>query len=950
MIQTIKERLESQVQRMMFSPLGALMAVNHNAESARIFDEASEFMYFRDVDGRFTFVNQTFLRWLGLESADQVIGRTEAEVFASTAAAAYSSWHNDSQLLASGTMQQFEETISRENHRRTLLSIKVPVFNATGELRALFSMGIDISHQKLIEAAMQQVAVSITSVQGENVLRELTRYICEGLQVDFALIGRVQDGQVDVLAAHDVRGSVESFRYEMAGTPCESVLAGKPGIVIDGLQQSFPHAPLLRKFGFQSYGGLPLLDSAGQPIGILAVLHRSPLPDAELVSALLKIFSVRAAAELERLRADSALRASEEQYRAIFNASLDGLFLMNRNADVLDVNPAMAEMVGSTVADVLVTPVHSVVAPESQERLGHLLAAIGKGLAYEGEGILLHRDGHRVHVNVRSIPMVYRDVAQNLTIVRDISRDIAQQQQLVQSEQRLRAAIESSLDCIVASDGEGRIIEFNPMAEATFGIAAGQAIGRDMVELLVPERLRAAYRDSIAHFRRTGEGPFVGRRICVKALRTNGAEFDAELTAALADSADGKILIGFIHDITDQKSAQTQREQLQAQLRQAQKMEAIGHLAGGIAHDFNNLLTSLTGYVAMAQERLQTIGEQKASRFLEKSARSAERARNLVQQLLVFSRGQRGEPTALDLKKHLIEFEELLRATLPTSVDFHSDYQDVLPTVMVDPTQLDQVLMNLCINARDAMDGRGSLRVGLRGQSFRGAVCTSCQKEIHDDYVVLSVSDTGPGIEPAILERIFDPFFTTKPAGKGTGMGLSTTHGIVHDYGGHIIVDTEPGSGTAFRVLLPFEATRAAPDASLASGSAAAVIAAPGLRGSVLLVDDDAQVLEFMEEQLREWGLAVHAFADPRAALERVTAGEVAFDLAILDQTMPGISGIELARSLSELLPDPRIVLYTGYSEPICEDDLCKCCVSHVLHKPVDTARLHELLRELLPR
>ena len=195
---------------------------------------------------------------------------------------------------------------------------------------------------------------------------------------------------------------------------------------------------------------------------------------------------------------------------------------------------------------------------------------------------------------------------------------------------------------------------------------------------------------------------------------------------------------------------------------------------------------------------------------------------------------------------------------------------------MVDPTQLDQVLMNLCINARDAMEGQGAMRVTVRRRQCRDGICASCQAAVAGDFVELAVADTGQGIAPAVLERVFDPFFTTKPQGKGTGMGLSTTHGIVHDGGGHILVESTVGKGSTFRVLLPVldaAIARATPDARKSADR----VAAPRLNGSVLVVDDDAHVLEFMEELLRDWGLDVRALRDPQAALAGVASGEISW-------------------------------------------------------------------------
>jgi len=1061
------------LQQMLVTPRGSAMAVDTGFNAQRIFDQASEMIYLRDAHGRFTFANQALLRSLDLQP-EQLIGRTEAEVFDGIDTADYRSWANDAEALQSGAARQFEETLTQRKRKRTLLAIKLPVFSPSGDIGSLISIGIDISDRKLVESAMQHVALSITSVQGENVLRELVRYVCVSLRVDFALVGRIRDDAVETLAASDRGVDVANFAYDLAGTPCETVVGCEFRMVADDLLNQYPGDTLLQRYGYRSYAGIPLFDSAGKPIGILAVLHRRPMQRPELVASVLKIYSVRAAAELERLRAETALReaeasyraifeaaedpifvhdwdsgaildvnekacqsygfsrdqlmhvtiddissgvppysgedalkwierakaegsvcfewhrrsadgslrwdevrlksamiggrprvlaftrditerkaaedalrASEEQYRSIFNASTDGQLLFSRSGRVISVNPTFARMVGCSVDEVMRAPPGSFVAEQSGESLRELMEAVAAGLSFEGEGYAQHCDGHLIPVNVRSVPVVYRGEDHQLAIVRDISRRIAQQQQLVRSEQRLRATVESSLDCIIAIDLDGRIIEFNPAAEATFGIAASDAMGQDMSSLLIPERFRAAHNAGMARFLETGGGAFLGRRVEVVAQRANGAEFDAELVISPSESAEGRIVIGFLRDVTEQKAAQAERERLEAQLRQAQKMEAIGHLAGGIAHDFNNILTSLTGYVAMAQEHLESVGEEKAGRYLGKSLQSAERARNLIQQLLVFSRGQRGEPVAVSLDRHLGEFVGLLRSTLPTSIDFETEYEADLPAVMVDPTQLDQVLMNLCINARDAMQAQGHLRVSVRRRRCRNSVCASCRKGVTGEFIELAVEDTGHGIEPAVLERIFDPFFTTKIGGKGTGMGLSTTHGIVHDYGGHIIVDTARDRGTVFRVLLPYpETTAAAPAPEPARTT---VRSAPELSGSVLLVDDDPQVLEFMHELLMDWGLDVHAFGDPLAALRSVSLGDAVFDLAILDHTMPALSGLQLARRLAELRPCPRILIYTGYSDPISDEEVEQSGISALLHKPIDNEHLLAVLRENLP-
>ena len=257
-------------------------------------------------------------------------------------------------------------------------------------------------------------------------------------------------------------------------------------------------------------------------------------------------------------------------------------------------------------------------------------------------------------------------------------------------------------------------------------------------------------------------------------------------------------VLAFTREITERKRAEEERTRLEAQLRQAQKMEAIGHLTGGIAHDFNNILTSIMGYVALAADRPTAAADSKLERYLEQAQSGVRRARDLIQQMLTFSRGQRGDPRPVALGPLVRESMKLLRSTLPATVEIDTRIARELPAVMLDPVHLEQVLLNLCINARDAMGGSGDIHASAEVVEIAEATCASCHQRVHGRFVELAVKDSGPGISPEVLDRMFEPFFTTKDAGKGSGMGLATVHGIVHEYGGHICVDTALGAGTRF--------------------------------------------------------------------------------------------------------------------------------------------------------
>jgi CheY-like chemotaxis protein len=357
------------------------------------------------------------------------------------------------------------------------------------------------------------------------------------------------------------------------------------------------------------------------------------------------------------------------------------------------------------------------------------------------------------------------------------------------------------------------------------------------------------------------------------------------------------------------------------------------------------------GYIVMAQEWQERQGDAALGRYLERARGSAQRARDLIQQMLTFSRGQHGEPRPLALTPLVEESVALLKSTLPSSVEFTIRSEGELPEVMVDPVHIEQVLMNLCINARDAMKGSGRLDLTLhRRETEQGCVCSSCRRPVTGSFVELAVRDNGPGIDPAVLDRMFEPFYSTKEVGKGSGMGLSTVHGIVHDWGGHVVVDTGIGAGSAFRVLIPalVDAGEAAEDTGSEAGAAQSA-SARQLRGKVLLVEDDPTVREFMADRLGSWGLEVTESPDAREALGYFMDSESPFGLVVLDQTMPKMTGTEFAARLLERFPEMPVILYTGYSDNVSETEVKGLGIRALVRKPIDDGAFFELLKEHLP-
>jgi PAS domain S-box-containing protein len=530
-----------------------------------------------------------------------------------------------------------------------------------------------------------------------------------------------------------------------------------------------------------------------------------------------------------------------------------------------------------------------------------------------------------------------------LALTREITERKAAEEALRASEEQYRGIFDTASDGFGVWRSDGTLVDVNPAMYRMHGYVSRE-------EFMALDPRWYIHPQSHGQFQQFLQTLQTGRLFHCEGrdIRKNGEIFDVEIHGITFQYRGEPHLLSIVRDITERKRAAEERLQLEAQLRQAQKMEAIGHLTGGIAHDFNNILTSIVGYTVLAQGRQAVLEDMKLTKYLDQIYRSGERAQELIQQMLTFSRGQRGEPRPLSLPPLIKESLKLLHSTLPSSIEFHTEFEADGGPVMLDPIQLEQVLMNLCINARDAMDGHGTIAIAVRNQRRLDTVCASCRQNLMGDFVEFAVSDTGIGIAPEVLDRIFEPFFTTKEVGKGSGMGLATVHGIIHEHGGHLVVKTAPGQGAAFSVLLPpveqplADAEELEPDQSTVSA------ASGGVRGHVLVVDDEASVAEFMAELLESRGLKVTVSNASPKAYELLRRDPQTFDLVVTDQIMPKMTGLELARKLCELRPHLPVILYTGRGDEIIEDTIKACGIRGVLKKPIEIEALFELIRELL--
>ena len=529
----------------------------------------------------------------------------------------------------------------------------------------------------------------------------------------------------------------------------------------------------------------------------------------------------------------------------------------------------------------------------------------------------------------------------NITLIKEVDERKHAQEALRVSEEQLRLFIEHAPAAIAMFDQNMHYLAASRRWLIDYNLGEQDLVGRSHYEVFpeIPERWREAHRRCLGGaVEKCEEDHFDRADGTVQWLHW-------EIHPWWRGDSDevGGILM-FTVDITERRRAEEERLQLQRQLQQAQKMEAIGQLTGGIAHDFNNILTSILGFSDLAITHFATDQKSKPYQYLREIQIAGERARDLVAKMLTFSRGAKMEVKSLQIALMVKEVVQTLRSVLPASIELTCRIGENVPAVMMDEVQLHQILMNLCINARDAMQGQGSIEISLHHRRKLRFVCDSCHRDLKGDFVELVVKDDGQGIPEDVLPHIFEPFFTTKEIGKGTGMGLSMVQGIVHEPGGHIRVTAVQEQGSTFRLLLPV-ATQEIITSPVVPQTAPRLNAAGG---RILIVDDESTLTRYFTELLEGHGYTIKSFNDPVETLVYFQANSDAVDLVLTDQTMPGMTGAEMVQEIFKLRRDLPVILTTGYSDQIDEQKAKQLNIRAFLAKPVKADQLLALIGELL--
>lgn len=639
-------------------------------------------------------------------------------------------------------------------------------------------------------------------------------------------------------------------------------------------------------------------------------------------------------------RANQALTESDNKYRTLADKLPESIFLKDTNSVYVSCNQRYADSLGIKPEEIVGKTDYDFFDSANEYREGDRKVLESKQTIEFIEKS--HINGKVLWINTIKTP-VYNE-KDELSGVLGIFWDITEQREL----QKKHATIIKEYDAITATvpdvmyklNDKGCITWWNDTFEKVTGLSPDK-----LKNLYAPEVMAEQDRDKVA--------------IAMQQVFENGfSEVEAHLLtetgevlynfngARLLDSKGNLLgIAGSGRDISKQRESERQQELLQRQLEQAQKMESIGQLTGGIAHDFNNILGSILGYGELSLDVLKHEPPvEKLPRYLTEIVRSGKRARDLVKQMMVFSRENISQTHSVNVMQFIDELLSMLRPIIPTTIDLVTEIDNDLPVIVIDPVMTQQMLLNLCINGRDAIEGNGKLTISVKLENISEQMCDSCHSVFSGDYIQFSVSDTGPGIDSELISSIFEPFMTTKEVGKGTGMGLSMVHGITHKHLGHICVNSIPGKMT-FKVYLPVG--NAVDESSVDNNNDSSIITNDDGVHHIMVVDDEKIIAELLYEILTSHGYRVTIKNNGEEALQALVNNPDDYDMVITDQTMPNMTGRDMSIQMLNIKSELPIILCTGFSDEINEEDAKDIGIRAFLSKPININDLMKLIPKM---
>ncbi len=847
-------------------------------------------------------------------------------------------WNEGLERLENGRIDLMTAVAYTEERQNRMQFSQETVLTVWGQVYA--KLGHD--YQTILDLKGKRVALAQGDINGLNYQENARKF---GVDCDYRIVAThedifryIQSGEVDVGVVPNIYGMTHAGDFGIVGTavifnPVESRFAAPKGSDGSLLKTIDAHMAAWKQeedsFYYRSLNkwlGVRSVDGKTVPAWVL---------EAGTVAVLLALVLFLWNRILERkIKARTReLYASETKQRIIFDQSFQFIGLLNPEGYLLDVNQTALDFIGVPAKDVIGRPFweapwwsHSAAA---QEDLRRGIQLVAEGGIFKSEATHPAADGslHYVEFSIKGI----KDESGKVKWLVPEGRDITEQKVIQEQLTRLAQVVEQSTEMVIITDVDGIIEYVNPAFVEMTGFGADEAAGRRL-QFLCPED-QDGYLYSRSWFEMLAGQSWHSRTTNMK---RDGSSFEVDtMVSPILDEKGG--VLSYVVLQRDM----TRLEDLERNLRQAQRLEAVGTLAAGIAHDFNNILAAVFGYTELAQLALSE--DSPAREYLDEVIVGAERARALVSQILVFGRRSEHEWQEMALGEIVHEVSDLLRATMPATIKVEEDLAED-GFILGDQGQMHQVMMNLCTNAFHAMEDRGGvLKISLTKETVE-----SLDEKIKNQlppghYLVLVVEDNGPGMDPQLLEKIFEPYFTTKEPGKGTGLGLAVVHGIIQAHHGTIKIDSRPGKGTKVKILLP--------ELTVQSDSGDAVIVAKSQEGRgehILFVDDEDVLGRLVELYFTGLGYKVSSFTDSREAWTAFREAPGDFDILISDQSMPGMTGIDLASQAFALRPEIPYILCTGYSADISRESAEALGIDRFVQKPVEMEKLGSIVRELL--
>jgi two-component system cell cycle sensor histidine kinase/response regulator CckA len=803
----------------------------------------------------------------------------------------------------------------------------------------LAAIGVGVGILSAIEvipgANIAVTAVTITALAGiTGITAFAARWIHGALSGRVDILSQALDASPDAQLVLDPAGRIayaNTAFNDLFPQSAEAPLARIAEAIADA-ESSEDFARLREKAmtGSRAIAGLPLRDARGGAAGWFNI-EVNPIVGRPGYS-FWNLQDITARHEMETVIHDERNRVVD-----FFDDAPVGFYSVDAKGRFLFVNQTLARWLGNTPAEIVGSDsvLHDFLAvpPPPGTAPSDPIGVRGEG-GQRGEVVLKGRDG-QLHVSIGQTKIGAGDELRTRSVVRDLTPEREWETALRLSRERFQRFFANAPVGIALIDRFGRLEEANRALAELFGADPQDLIGQPLIGFVTEEDRRAI----AVKLAETADGPAIAvpvevrlksprDRTCVVFLsRLDGSE-----------GGEGGLMLHFI-EVTEQKN-------LEIQIAQSQKMQAVGQLAGGVAHDFNNLLTAMIGFCDLLLMRFRP-GDPSFADIMQ-IKQNANRAANLVRQLLAFSRQQTLQPRILDITDVLVELSHLLRRLIGENIELNVVLGRDLGLVKVDQGQLEQVIINLAVNARDAMPGGGTLTIRTDNVNQSAALRRGPEIMPVGQYVLIEVADTGIGIPKSNLARIFEPFFSTKEIGSGTGLGLSTVYGIVKQTGGFVFVDSAPGKGAAFQIYLPRH--QLAEAATAARAEPAEPMPAKDLTGigTVMLVEDEDPVRIFGARALRNKGYTVIEAKSGEAALELIRSADRAPDLLITDVVMPRMDGPGLIREVREIHPDMKVIFISGYTEDSFRQRLDADSEIHFLPKPFSLKQLATKVKDVI--